>query len=150
MDFFIKIVEIISNVIISISAILISMTFGIITYKIQKRQTKLQNYQLKLDLYKKRYEYYLKFRSIISPVFHDDFLMNSQKYKDLKNETDKELKFLFDEEIIENFKKIQKILDLEAGSVENNKKIQYMEQRIKYSEKLMDQIEVLLTIRNLS
>src|SRR5690606_13626889 len=98
----------------------------------------LQNYQLKLDLYEKRYKYYLQIRSILYPNIHDYYFLENTNYQELKKLTDRELKFLFDEEIIENFKKIQMILDLETGSV-GNKKIQYMKERIKHSEKLLGQ-----------
>ena len=143
-----KVLEIISNFLLGLMALIVTIILGIITYYIQRRQTKLQNYQLKLDLYERRLGYYQKYKLILSSLDDADYILNHTDYNILHSRIDDELKFLFDQNVINGFEKINSILTNERNT-SGLEQIKYQKSRKKLNDELIKSIEELLTIRNL-
>jgi hypothetical protein len=138
-----------TSIIIELCMLIATITIALFAYRISNRQLNLQNYQLKHDLYERRYKYYLQFKSIFYPLLNDYVVLNNNVYKNLQKASQNELKFLFDQGIVNDSMKIQSFLMNESIN-SGTEKIKLLEQRGKLSQELIEKIEDLLTIRNLN
>jgi hypothetical protein len=137
-----------TSIIIELCMLLATITIALFAYRISNRQLNLQNYQLKHDLYERRYKYYMLFKSVFDPFIFDEFVLDNADYKNLQIASKNELKFLFDLDIVNIFMQIQTVL-LNENKSSGSEKIEFSKQREKLSQKLIEKIEDLLTIRNL-
>lgn len=145
------------DLIISILTLAATVGIAFFAYRISSRQLHLQNYQLKYDLYNKRFKYYKKLVDTYPILLTGPTSRSKNKnYKWLKEKAKIEMEFIFDDEIVKLFHKINNKIDQLDKITEGPKEIfdKNKQQNLQKEWKSLYQILLFkikdeLTIRNL-